>query len=277
MRIERLKLADVNPAPYNPRIELKPSDPEWKRLEKAIDEFGMVELLVFNERTGNLVAGHQRRKILMHRGQEEADFSIVDLDLDKEKALNMALNNPNLQSKWDPHKLIAATETMDLYTLQLAGFDSTDDAHEIMRRHELQREGSFLGDFIAPTAPLNDPEPAASPAARDDDEDDDEDDDDDENADGKADESASDSASEPAAARSVETDMKEPHKHLSGEQYFEEKLVFTPDQREIYFRFLSRIKQQYGTDNTYEAVLQHCDDFNAKWDRDHIDEGAETL
>lgn len=266
MRIETLRLSDIEPAAYNPRVALKPSDPEWKRLEAAIDEYGLVEPLVYNERTKRLVGGHQRLAILAHRGVEEAEFSVVDLDEDREKALNIALNNPNLQSKWDPHKLVAAAETMDSATLRLAGFDTMDDTHEIMRRHELMREGSFLGEFLSQPQGLPagyenpaDPPDSGKPPGE------------------KADESASETDSEPEPKRAVETDLKEPHKHLAGEQYFEEKLIFDQGQRDIWLRFVDRIKTEKDTGNTFEALIEHANDYNAEWDRRHIEEGADTL
>ena len=55
MRIETLRLTDLNPASYNPRKELKPGDAEFEKLRRSITEFGYVELIVVNERTGNTV------------------------------------------------------------------------------------------------------------------------------------------------------------------------------------------------------------------------------
>jgi ParB-like chromosome segregation protein Spo0J len=270
VRIETLRLSDIEPAGYNPRVQLKPTDPEWKRLEAALDEYGLVEPLVYNERTKRLVGGHQRLSILKHRGVEEAEFSVVDLDEDREKALNIALNNPNLQSKWDPHKLVAAAETMDAHTLRLAGFDSMDDTHEIMRRYELMREGSFLSEFLAPPPeglpagyenPADVPDGGKPPSPRTDKDEDDED----------------DEPEKQETKRAVETDLKEPHKHLAGEQYFEEKLIFDQGQREIWLRFVDRIKTEKDTGNTFEALIAHASDFNAEWDRRHIEQGVDTL
>lgn len=62
-----LKYRPVRHAPYNPRLDLKPGDPEYDKLAKVIGEFDLVEPLVWNKRTGNLVGGHQRLKILKAR------------------------------------------------------------------------------------------------------------------------------------------------------------------------------------------------------------------
>jgi len=51
-----------------------------------------VEPIVWNKRTGNIVGGHQRLKVLLDMGMREVDCVVVDLDEAKEKALNLALN-----------------------------------------------------------------------------------------------------------------------------------------------------------------------------------------
>jgi len=90
--IRSIPIARINPAPYNPRKDLAPGDPEYRKLARSLDEFGCVEPLVWNQRTGHLVAGHQRFKILKARGQARVQVSVVSLPLAKEKVLNLALN-----------------------------------------------------------------------------------------------------------------------------------------------------------------------------------------
>lgn len=124
LRLERIAARRINPAPYNPRLDLKPGDPDYEKLARSVDEFGLVEPLVWNRRTGNLVGGHQRFKILLARGVKEVDVSVVDLPLEREKALNIALNK--ISGDWDERKLGALldelTSTPDLDVL-LTGFD----------------------------------------------------------------------------------------------------------------------------------------------------------
>lgn len=52
----------------------------------------MSSRLFGTERTGNLVDGHQRLKILLEQGHTEIEVSVVNLDEVREKALNIALN-----------------------------------------------------------------------------------------------------------------------------------------------------------------------------------------
>ena len=64
MEIKRMSLDKLNPAKYNPRKELKPGDPEFEKLKRSIQEFGLVEPIILNKRTGNVVGGHQRLSVL---------------------------------------------------------------------------------------------------------------------------------------------------------------------------------------------------------------------
>ncbi len=124
MRIKSIRLADLAPADYNPRQDLKPDDKRFKALAKSMDEFGLVQPLVFNKRTKTLVGGHQRIKVLLARGETHADTVIVDLPPDKEKALNLALNK--VSGGWDKKKLASVLEDLvelpDL-DLEMTGFD----------------------------------------------------------------------------------------------------------------------------------------------------------
>ncbi|HEM1671279.1 TPA: ParB N-terminal domain-containing protein, partial [Listeria monocytogenes] len=60
MNIQEIEVSKINPAAYNPRIDLMPGDLEYEKLKKSIEEFGYIDPLIWNERTGNLVGGHQR-------------------------------------------------------------------------------------------------------------------------------------------------------------------------------------------------------------------------
>ena len=62
MLIEKKKVADLIPANYNPRKDLKPGDPEYEKLKRSMETFGYVEPLIWNKKTGRVVGGHQRLK-----------------------------------------------------------------------------------------------------------------------------------------------------------------------------------------------------------------------
>ena len=120
MKIEKVKLSELKPAPYNPR---KISEKELEKLKRSIEEFGYVEPLVVNKRNMHVVGGNQRLKVLKDLGYKEVEVVFVDLDDNLEKALNVALNK--IQGEWDIPKLKELlieleTETIDI---ELTGFD----------------------------------------------------------------------------------------------------------------------------------------------------------
>ena len=89
--VRRVKLIDLNPATYNPR---KISETALEGLGSSIEQFGLLSLIVWNERTGNIVGGHQRFRKLVEGGESETDVVVVDLSDDEEVALNIVLNSP---------------------------------------------------------------------------------------------------------------------------------------------------------------------------------------
>jgi len=128
MNIEKIKAGKLNPAPYNPRKDLKPGDPEYENLRRAIDEFGYVEPIVWNKRTGNIVGGHQRFKVLRDLGYAEVECVVLDIDEMREKALNVALNK--ISGAWDETKLAELLGDLDAsdFDVTLTGFDMDEIA-----------------------------------------------------------------------------------------------------------------------------------------------------
>lgn len=110
MEIKSININQINPAVYNPRVALKPGDGEYEKLKNSIKSFGYIEPLVWNKRTGTLVAGHQRLSVLKEEGFKEVEVSVVDLSLEKEKALNIALNK--IRGYWDDDKLAALLDEL---------------------------------------------------------------------------------------------------------------------------------------------------------------------
>lgn len=131
MQVSKIPIGQLNPAVYNPRKDLQPGDPEYEKLKRSIREFGYVEPIVWNKRTGNIVGGHQRYKVLLDMGMSEVDCVVVDLDDAKEKALNLALNK--IQGDWDNLKLKDLLQELDTGELdiELTGF-SVEEIEDLM-------------------------------------------------------------------------------------------------------------------------------------------------
>ncbi|SDN05115.1 site-specific DNA-methyltransferase [Acetanaerobacterium elongatum] len=123
MLIEKIQTDRLVPANYNPRKDLKPGDPEYEKLRRSLEEFGYVEPVIWNKATSHIVGGHQRLKVLLDMGVTEVDCVVVEMDAEKEKALNVALNK--ISGDWDKDKLallIADLQGAD-FDVSLTGFD----------------------------------------------------------------------------------------------------------------------------------------------------------
>ena len=126
MNIQTVPVEKLNPAAYNPRKDLQPGDPEYEKLLASIEEFGYVDPIVWNRRTGHVVGGHQRLKIMKYLGYTEVSVSVVDMDDVREKALNIALNK--ISGEFDPPKLAELLEDLEKkgFRVNLTGFDAPD-------------------------------------------------------------------------------------------------------------------------------------------------------
>ena len=131
MNIRKIPIDQINPAAYNPRKDLQPGDPEYEKLKRSMQEFGYVEPIVWNKRTGNIVGGHQRYKVLLDMGAQEIDCVVVDLDETKERALNIALNK--ISGEWDLPKLKDLMQELDTgeFDIELTGF-GMDEIEDLM-------------------------------------------------------------------------------------------------------------------------------------------------
>ena len=119
-RYVELKRSQMHFADYNPR---EISEEEKRNIKRGIKKFGLLGGLVVNQRTGfTIVQGHQRITCmdeLEHYNPEtkENDYivrtEVIDVDLKTEKVINVLLNNPNAQGKWNRDKLAALVVDMD--------------------------------------------------------------------------------------------------------------------------------------------------------------------
>lgn len=220
MNIREMKIEEINPAEYNPRVELRPGSKDFEKLKRSIEEFGLVDPLIVNEQTGNLVGGHQRLAVLKHLGFTTAPVVIVDIDLEREKALNLSLNRN--MGDWDLNKLASLVDSMDNELVMIGGFED-GEVQEMMRMDHLERSTDFLSDFV--TGPDDDP---ATPR-------------------------------EPRTMAPGGSEFKEDHPHRTGQQYFEVQLVLTGEQRDKYYEAVKIAKKVYALDNSMDAVTQIFD------------------
>lgn len=112
-------------ADYNPR---QISDEAKGKLRNALSNMGLVQPIVWNKRTGNIVGGHQRLSQLdALEGSPNYRLTVAQVDVDEktEKELNVLLNNPEVSGDWDLEKLkdLLTDETLDIAN---TGFDPAD-------------------------------------------------------------------------------------------------------------------------------------------------------
>jgi len=124
--IQILPIGKLNPAPYNPRLDLKPGDKDYEKLKKSILTYGYIDPIIVNKRGFVVIGGHQRLKILQEMGHNEVEVSLVDLPLDKEKALNIALNKTG--GDWDIPRLqdLLAELQQTGIDLEITGYDDLE-------------------------------------------------------------------------------------------------------------------------------------------------------
>jgi hypothetical protein len=128
--VRRMKLTKLNPAAYNPR---KIRDVAFEGLSGSIDRFGLISLIIWNERTGNIVGGHQRYKKLMRDGETETDVVVVDLDHDSEVALNIALNNPSIRGDFTK-EVVGLLEKVEVQMGSAFNNIGLSDLHNFIKR-----------------------------------------------------------------------------------------------------------------------------------------------
>jgi len=115
-RFETLTISrsQVKEAPYNPR---KMAPEAARNLRRGISKLGILQPIVWNKRTGNIVGGHQRIAAMdsMHKGKDYTlTVAAVDLDDKREKEANLLLNNGAAQGEFDMEKLEALFKTGDI-------------------------------------------------------------------------------------------------------------------------------------------------------------------
>lgn len=141
--VQEIKVEQLNEAPYNPRVNLEPGMPEWEKLRRSIEEFGNVEPIVWNKRTGNVVGGHQRLAVLKSMGYDTVPCSVVDLDETDEKLLNVALNK--IKGSWDYDKLESILAGFDYEVATASGFSAEEIAVILANNSDLMDDEEEYG------------------------------------------------------------------------------------------------------------------------------------
>lgn len=141
--IKILKIKDLKKSEYNPR---KITEQELKKLENSIKTFGFVVPVVINqnpERMNIVIGGHQRIKVAEKIGKKEVPCMCVDLDITKERALNLALNK--ISGEFEEEQLtdlLMKIEEENEDVLSLTGFNN-EEVNYLLGLGEKEKERIF--------------------------------------------------------------------------------------------------------------------------------------
>jgi hypothetical protein len=117
--------ADMKLHPDNPRVIDKHA---FKKLRESV-KAGYVGGIVWNKRSGYLVAGHQRIQAFdeLHGNQDYAlEIDVIDVDEKEEKALLVRLNSEGLMGRWDMTALELIMAEFKEEDFAPLGFDKLD-------------------------------------------------------------------------------------------------------------------------------------------------------
>ncbi|MCY2930034.1 MAG: ParB N-terminal domain-containing protein, partial [Planctomycetota bacterium] len=134
MQVEYVKAGDLKAAEYNPRTISRAA---LRALVKLLDSHGFVEPVVARREDGLVIAGHQRLRANAMRQTPDERVPVVFLDAlgdAQAKALNIAMNNPAAQGRYDAAmvgRLLEEIEQAGLDVAAVTGFDD-EEARDLM-------------------------------------------------------------------------------------------------------------------------------------------------
>ena len=124
MEIVKVDINELICPEYNPR---QITDDEMGKLKNSINEFGYVDPIIVNKHNNHIVGGNQRYCALKSLGYDEVDVIFInEPDINREKALNLALNK--ISGEWDFVKLADILDDLELndFDISLTGFDELE-------------------------------------------------------------------------------------------------------------------------------------------------------
>jgi DNA modification methylase len=145
--LKNLPINALKKADYNPRKKLGKNDPQFVALRRSIDELGMIDPIVWNQQTGNVVGGRQRITALEDLGYTEAPCFIVNLSLEQEKQANVRLNS--IKGAWDYDKLAELLSEFTQDEIKAANFDPHDLQALFEKEPDVQEDNFDVEESLA--------------------------------------------------------------------------------------------------------------------------------
>jgi|GEM_PF-679233 len=150
MEVVEIKVADIRLPDWNPRYM---PETEKAALRRSIEEYGFVEPVVVNRPTMEVLGGNQRVMVAREMGLDVVPAVIVELDVARAKALNVALNR--IHGDWDMARLQALLAEIadDSTLLETTGFRE-DELEELLGEIAADEEDAAEAADLGTTLPM---------------------------------------------------------------------------------------------------------------------------
>ena len=139
---------------YNPRKPITKGEKFYEDLTNSLEQYGLVEELVYNIRTGNLVGGEQRAHVIFDR-EPDATVPVSLIECDAEHEVHLCVQLNRLHNEFDDAKLADVFQMLkageNFKQLKVTGFDH-DDVAAIMQRfiEEAPKPEEQQKDIVCP-------------------------------------------------------------------------------------------------------------------------------
>lgn len=125
MRVQEVPISSIEEWTDNPRRQRDEGDVQYESLKRSLERWDVLQPIVWNERTGQIVSGHQRVKLLKEKGRDLVPAAVVDLNYNEQRALSLALNK--IDGSWDEDQLETVLEDIqEESTVDYLGFDEQE-------------------------------------------------------------------------------------------------------------------------------------------------------
>jgi DNA modification methylase len=144
--IQEIRMSGIKPFAGNPRDITTEA---LSGLRSSLEKFGYVDLLIVNKRNMELIAGHQRLKLLQEAGAETVLCIMVDVDDLMQQTMNITLNNQAIAGYWT-QALIPILEKLRQETPEDYMNLRLKELREECQDLEIEQLGNTLPDDIPP-------------------------------------------------------------------------------------------------------------------------------
>ena len=141
IKMQRIPVDKLIPAEYHTRTDLQAGDIPYEQLLRSIEDFGYIDPIIWNRRTGKIVGGHQRFKVLKHLGASEIDCAVIGEDEVREAVINIMLNK--ITGSWCMPKLAS-----EFTRIEGAGFNLDVTGWSLKERDGVYQEANRIANQI---------------------------------------------------------------------------------------------------------------------------------